>query len=732
MGIRLGESWEHRRRRRLNRRISWSPRSARFVLPRLPARLSLSRRAVGCGWALAISIGSAPGSACVPAPLEPTAAVTEVNPAAALPPAGVAELLRHAPGVRVVRQSLHELDLDTRGLAGAAERRLLLRIDGRDPSVPLAGTPPWAALAFVTGELERVTLERGPASARYGGGAYAGVLELTTRSAREARSEISLAAGERESGRAWASLGVDMTAGPSAGDTHLAASGGFDRSRGFARSRDVATEYPGLPRERLPLDSGGERVTALDLRLDRDFEERASLRLGAGTATAAGTLTRSELDRQQVTDAAAPWARLELATAAARLRASWTGYRSRDQRALGLGQPLWLDADRYAVELEGERGLGERGRLDGGLVLQGEIADSRDPQGRDTWLGGTVRASLPAGWGSCDLDLGRRTRATLGVRIDGARGSGSELSPRLGLTRTFGDAHTLRVHAGRGFLRPSAEQTALAVSLQDPLDLSPLEAAYGLDLGFSRVPVLALGNPRLRPETVRSVEAGYSGRLGRRVLLDLDVHRSHHQDIVSSLLPGVAAGLSPYSVPPDVPADLATLFLETLARFLDPGIRAGLVRRPDGSPAVVQSFANAGEAVVRGVDVGIRAHLAARWDSTLAYSLLDFALERQAPGDVLVANAPDHRLALTLAYAGPGLRAAVGWRYQPELEWAAAGSRGIVPQVSDVELALGRRLGGDWELGVRVSNLFDRQRYETFGGDVLRRRALLSIARTSR
>jgi outer membrane receptor protein involved in Fe transport len=241
------------------------------------------------------------------------------------------------------------------------------------------------------------------------------------------------------------------------------------------------------------------------------------------------------------------------------------------------------------------------------------------------------------------------------------------------------------------------------------------------------VPVLALGNPRLQPETVSSVEAGYSGRLGPRVLLDFDVHRGRHRDLVSSLLPGVAAAYPPYSVPPGVPPELASLFLQTLARFVDPGVRAGLVSLADGSPGVVQSFANAGEAVIRGADVGLRVRIGRGWESTLAYSLLDFHVERAAPGDVLVANAPDHRLAVTLAYAGAAWRAVAGWRGQRELEWSAGGSRGVVPAISDVDLAMCRRVGAKWEVGARVTNLLDRPRYESFGGDLIGRRALLSV-----
>jgi outer membrane receptor protein involved in Fe transport len=691
------------------------------VLARLLARLSRRGRFAGCV-ALALAPAAAPGSAGAPA--APIAATTEVDPEAA-PAAPLPAPLRLATGVRIVRLGLHQAVVDTRGLESSTPRRLTVRIDGRDATEPLGGAAAWAALTFAGEDLERVVLERGPAAARHGGGAYGGMLELVTRSPRNGRKEIRLAAGERDSGRAWASW-----AGPATASVHVGASGGFDRSRGFGRSRVAATEYPGAPRERLPLAGGGERIGGFDLRLERDLAARASLRLGAGTTAIAGPLAHGELDRQQVVDATAPWMRFELATPSRHLRASWTRYRSRRQRALGLGRERWLDAHRYAVELAGERPLGDRARVDLGLVVQGELAGSRDGGGRETWLDGPVRDSLQGLWGSCDLDLGARARATLGARIDRASDGDTRLSPRLGLAYRLGEAHALRIAAGRGFRRPSAEQRALEVPLQDPLDLSALEAAYGLELGFAAVPVLALGNPLLRPETVSSVEGGYGGRFGRRLRLDFDVHHGRHRGLTSSLLPGVAAAHPRYSLPVDVPPELAALFLQTLARFLDPGVRAGLVSRPDGSPAVVQSFADSGEAVVRGADLGVRVRIAESWQATLAYSLLDFLPEHQARGDVLVANAPDHHVALTLAHAGPLRRLQVGWRWQPEFEWAAAGARGIVPQLADVDLALGQKLGAGWEVGLRVTNLLDRRRYEAFGGDVLGRRALLTLARS--
>ena len=553
------------------------------------------------------------------------------------------------------------------------------------------------------------------------------VIDAVTRRPAPPSGEVRLAGGERDTARAWTGW-----SGPLSTATHLAMSGGLDQTAGFARSRVTESEYPGAPRERLPLAGGGERASHLDLRVERDLSYGARLELAAGTASLAGTLTRSELDRQQIVDAAAPWAKLELSTPGRRLRASWTGYRSRRQRALGLGRERWLDSDRYSVELEGERALGARARLAGGVVAEGELADSRDASGGETWLDGRVHDSLQGLWTSGDLDLGRRAHAVLGARVDHGPDGRSRLSPRLGLAYGFGAAHVLRVDASRGFVRPSAEQRALAVPLQDPLDLSALQDAYGLDLGFERVPVLALGNPRLRPKTVRRVAAGYSGRFGRRVRLDFDVHHSRHRDLISSLLPGVAAAYPRYSVPASVTPEIAALFLATLERFVEPGVRAGLVSLPDGSPAVVQSFANTGEVTVRGADLAVGVSIGRRWQSSLAYSLLDFVPERAAGGDVVVANAPDHRFVVTLAYAGPELRATAQWRWQPELEWSAAGARGIVPEYSTLDLALHRRVGTEWELGVSATNLLDGRHFETFGGDVLRRRALFTIARSWR
>ena len=52
---------------------------------------------------------------------------------------------------------------------------------------------------------------------------------------------------------------------------------------------------------------------------------------------------------------------------------------------------------------------------------------------------------------------------------------------------------------------------------------------------------------------------------------------------------------------------------------------------------------------------------------------------------------------------------------------------GPVPTYNVSDLNVLYRLAQRWQLGANVSNVFDRRHYEMFGGDILRRRALVNL-----
>ena len=71
-------------------------------------------------------------------------------------------------------------------------------IDGRDPSVPeFLGAQEWAAVSFPLDEMSAVEMLRGPSAALYGANAASGVLNITTKDARESRGGlVRLTGGE--------------------------------------------------------------------------------------------------------------------------------------------------------------------------------------------------------------------------------------------------------------------------------------------------------------------------------------------------------------------------------------------------------------------------------------------------------------------------------------------------------------------------------------------------------
>ena len=58
------------------------------------------------------------------------------------------------------------------------------------------------------------------------------------------------------------------------------------------------------------------------------------------------------------------------------------------------------------------------------------------------------------------------------------------------------------------------------------------------------------------------------------------------------------------------------------------------------------------------------------------------------------------------------------------LDWAAGVFRGPIPSYDLVDLNAGYRISDTIGIGLAISNLFDEEHYQLFGGDLVERRAL--------
>ena len=88
------------------------------------------------------------------------------------------DLLQRVPGLQAELDVQGVLGLAVRG-QWAADGRVLLLVDGQELTEPMYGASPLGG-RFALANLQRVEVIRGPATARYGGGASAAVISVTT------------------------------------------------------------------------------------------------------------------------------------------------------------------------------------------------------------------------------------------------------------------------------------------------------------------------------------------------------------------------------------------------------------------------------------------------------------------------------------------------------------------------------------------------------------------------
>jgi outer membrane receptor protein involved in Fe transport len=298
----------------------------------------------------------------------------------------------------------------------------------------------------------------------------------------------------------------------------------------------------------------------------------------------------------------------------------------------------------------------------------------------------------------------------------------------------------IRVSAGRAYKAPTIAGLRLRAPVAPPVDLSPIELALspvlgGTALGFERIPVLAVGNDTLKPESVTSLEAGYSVVVGDRTFVQATYYRNERDTFTSGLLPQIGAtygrlnpAFGPYRPPDTLGPGAAAVVQQTLAQVLPPELLATMSNGADGSPLfVVASFANFGSASAQGVDLSALTRLDARWRLEATYSWFDFSVDAGDAGLSLVPNTPAHQGAIGVVFSGSRLEAGLRARFVDGFPWVSGIYAGRVPGYGVVDMQATVRLTGRISTGLDVSNLLDRSHYQMFGGDLLGRRALVHV-----
>jgi iron complex outermembrane recepter protein len=110
----------------------------------------------------------------------------------------IPELLRLAPGLDVARINSNQWAISSRGFNDLYANKLLVMMDGRSVYTPLFSGVYWDTLDYVLPDLDRIEVIRGPGATLWGSNAVNGVINITTKSARDTQGWLLDGVGGNE------------------------------------------------------------------------------------------------------------------------------------------------------------------------------------------------------------------------------------------------------------------------------------------------------------------------------------------------------------------------------------------------------------------------------------------------------------------------------------------------------------------------------------------------------
>ena len=436
------------------------------------------------------------------------------------------EVLRLAPNLHVARINGYAYSISARGMnsgPSVLSNKILVLIDGRSVYTPLFSGVFWDAQDVLLEDIARIEVVSGPGGVMWGLNAVSGVINISTRSARDTQGSMLALQGASD-GAAGAAF---RQGGTSDGGVAWRAYGKVTRRSDSERIGDGR------------IDDGHRRVL---VGMRADWEQ------GADAFSVIGNVHRGRLDQPAPGELATPIG----PSTFGRVRSDGANLLARWQRTLDAGASVSLQAFldhtvREAPPLFAERlttadvqfqhTLATKGRHD--LMWGANYRSTRDRVTNSPWV-----AFLPARkllrWGSVfvqdDILMNDDWRLTLGSRVEYNHYTGIEWLPSARLSWRLSPQQALWASAARTVRSPAR----LDVDAWVP----------------GQAPFILRGGPHVRSEVARVLELGYRGQpaagLSYAVVLyhhDYDHLRGQQIDPTfsfvefASLLEGSASGI---------------------------------------------------------------------------------------------------------------------------------------------------------------------------------------------
>jgi iron complex outermembrane recepter protein len=127
----------------------------------------------------------------------------------------IPELFRLAPGMSVAQLNSSSWAISSRGMNGEFANKLLVLQDGRSVYTPAFSGVYWDSVDYILSDLDRIEIIRGPGATLWGANAVNGVINITSKSARDTQGWLLQGRGSN-----WDSNGAVRYGGKIGDDTY--------------------------------------------------------------------------------------------------------------------------------------------------------------------------------------------------------------------------------------------------------------------------------------------------------------------------------------------------------------------------------------------------------------------------------------------------------------------------------------------------------------------------------
>ncbi|HEY7412020.1 MAG TPA: TonB-dependent receptor [Vicinamibacteria bacterium] len=513
-------------------------------------------------------------STIINAPATMTVVTTEALQTA--PSQNFGDLMRNVPGMNVIQTSARDVNITSRQSTSTLATSQLVLLDGRSMYLDFFGLVLWDLVPNNAADIKQIEVVRGPASAVWGANALSGVVNIITKTPREAPgSSVTLTGGlfnrdegsreEEGTGNAWGGS-ASIARAPS--DTlSFRVSGGYFDSEPFSRPVgrvpiiadprvdnpvcNVTTgaganclggaPYPADRQGVNAFENDGTSQPKIDGRLDHDLSNGARITYQAGYAGSEG-IVHTGIGPFQLEDGAyMAYGKIGFSKGALRVGA-FANFLDAEAPNLLLTDPTTLEpvalnftTQTYDFEVGHSMVVGGHHVLSyGGNVRRNNFDITLTPNAEDrTELGAYFQDEI----------FWDKFRLAIGGRVDKFGNIEDPVfSPRVTAMFKPHAEHSFRASYNKAFRSPSAVNNYLDQKIfapVAPIDLRPLIPLLPPPLAalVPRQPVRLIvnnvGNPDLKEESLTAYELAYTGTFGGRTTLGLAVYQNDTEDNIN-------------------------------------------------------------------------------------------------------------------------------------------------------------------------------------------------------